>query len=151
MEYKSNIISMTPQDIVKWCRERKKSLEYSNQKLANLSGVPIGTIDRIMSGNYTEFKYSSIQPIVATLLGFKEETPEPQKENDKQARYYYDTIEGYKLVLENKNREIENIKKELEQAIIAKEYLKRENAIKEEHLKWMETVIDDIKKQKRSN
>ena len=82
-------ITLNPSDIVKWCRDRKKSLGISNQKLASLSGVPIGTIDRIMSGNYTEFKYSSIQPIVSTLLGQNETTPEPEKENDEQAKYYY--------------------------------------------------------------
>lgn len=143
----SYVINLNPSDIVKWCRDRKKSLGLSNQKLADLSGVPIGTIDRIMSGNYTEFKYSSIQPIVATLLGQHEETPEPKKENDEQAKYYYETIEGYKLVVENKNREIEVLKKELEVALIAKEYLKKENAMKEEHLKWMEALMENIKYQ----
>lgn len=144
----SNIITLTSQDIVKWCRERKKSLGLSNQKLADMSGVPIGTIDRIMSGNYTEFKYSSIQPIVSTLLGQHEETPEPTRSNDEQAKYYYDTIEGYKLVVDNKNREIEVLKKELEIAITAKNYLKQQNEEKEQHLKWMESIINDIKNQK---
>lgn len=144
----SYFITLTPQDIVKWCRERKKSLELSNQKLADLSGVPIGTIDRIMSGNYTKFKYSSIQPIVATLLGQHEDTPEPKKDNDEQAKYYYDTIEGYKLVVENKNREIEVLKKELEVALVAKDYLKKENEAKEQHLKWFEAMLDEIKSQK---
>ena len=144
-------ITLNPSDIVKWCRERKKSLGLSNQRLADLSGVPIGTIDRIMSGNYTEFKYSSIQPIVSTLLGQYENTPEPKKENDEQARYYYETIEGYKLVVENKNREIEVLKKELEVALVAKDYLKRENECKEQHLKWFETAFDEIKKQNKKN
>ena len=49
-------ITLNPVEIVKWCRDRKKSLDLSNQKLSELSGVPIGTIDRIMSGHYTEFK-----------------------------------------------------------------------------------------------
>lgn len=148
MDNNKYVITLNPSDIVKWCRERKKSLELSNQKLADLSGVPIGTIDRIMSGNYTEFKYSSIQPIVATLLGQHEDTPEPKKDNDEQAKYYYDTIEGYKLVVENKNREIEVLKKELEVAIIAKDYLKKENEAKEQHLKWFETMLDEIQSQK---
>ena len=138
-------INLNPSEIVKWCRDRKKSLAISNQKLADLSGVPIGTIDRIMSGNYTEFKYSSIQPIVSTLLGQNEITPEPEKENDQQAKYYYDTIQGYKLVVENKNREIEVLKKQLEVAISAKEYLKNQIVEKENHLKWMESFIDDMK------
>ena len=148
MDNNKYVITLNPSDIVKWCRERKKSLELSNQKLADLSGVPIGTIDRIMSGNYTEFKYSSIQPIVATLLGQHEDTPEPKKENDEQAKYYYDTIEGYKLVVENKNREIEVLKKELEVALVAKDYLKKENEAKEQHLKWFEAMLDEIKSQK---
>lgn len=142
-------MTLNPSDIVKWCRDRKKSLGLSNQKLSDISGVPIGTIDRIMSGNYTEFKYSSIQPIVSTLLGQNEETPEPKKNNDEQAKYYYDTIEGYKLVVDNKNREIEVLKKELEVALIAKEYLKKENECKEQHIKWFETILDDIKIQKQ--
>ena len=140
-------INLNPSEIVIWCRDRKKSLGLSNQKLADLSGVPIGTIDRIMSGNYTEFKYSSIQPIVSTLLGQNEITPEPKKENDEQAKYYYDTIEGYKLVVENKNRELEVLQKQLDIALVAKEYLKNQLAEKETHLKWMEEFIDGMRKQ----
>ena len=69
------------------------------------------------------------------------------KTNDKeQAKYYYETIEGYKLVVENKNKQIENLQKELETAINAKEFLKKELATQEEHMKWMESLIS--KKQK---
>ena len=139
------IITLNPQDIVKWCRERKKSLDLSNQKLSDKTGVPIGTIDRIMSGNYSEFKYSSIQPIVAFLLGQHVETPEPKRENDDQAKYYYDTIEGYKLVVENKNREIEVLKAELEIALAAKEYLKKDIECKEKHIQWFEEMCSETK------
>lgn len=143
---KEFVITLNPTDIVKWCRERKKSLEMSNQKLADLSGVPTGTIDRIMSGNYTEFKYSSIQPIVATLLGQQVHTPTPEKENDEQAQYYYDTIEGYKLVVENKNREIEVLKNELKVALAAKDYLLRDIENKEQHIQWFEKMLSEKKK-----
>ena len=140
------IITLTSADIVKWCRERKKSLGYSNQKLAELTGVPIGTIDRIMSGNYTEFKYSSIQPIVSTLLGQNQETPEPIKDNDKQAQYYYETIEGYKIVLDSKNREIEALRRSLHEMAVSAEFLKTENINKERHITWLENMIDQINK-----
>lgn len=146
MDNNKYFITLNPTDIVKWCRDRKKSLGISNQKLADLSGVPIGTIDRIMSGNYTEFKYSSIQPIVSTLLGQHETTPEPKKDNDEQAQYYYETIEGYKLVVENKNREIEVLRKELEIALVAKDYLKKEIETKEQHLKWFEDMLKETRK-----
>lgn len=138
----SNILSLTPSELIKWCRQRKQTLNYSNQKLSDITGVPIGTIDRIMAGKYTEYKYSSIQPIVAALLGYGEETPEPENTNK---QYYYDTIEGYKLVLENKNKEIAVLKKEIDTLIKEKEFLLRENFNKEEHLHWMKAAFDKIK------
>lgn len=139
-----NIITLNPSEIVKWCRERKESLHYSNAKLSELSGVPIGTIDRIMAGKYTEYKYSSIQPIVSCLLGYGEETPEP-KSNSEQSKYYYDTINGYKLVVENKNKELEQLHKAYDTLYTAKEFLKKENDQKEEHIKFLEGVITDLK------
>lgn len=136
-----DVFTLNPSEIVKWCKERKEALGYSNKKLSELTNVPIGTIDRILAGKYTEFKYSSIQPILSCLIGYEEKTPRP-KENDKdQAKYYYDTIEGYKLVVENKNKQIERLEKELQNAINAKEFLKKENEKKEEHMKWMESLI----------
>ena len=142
----SSIITLNPSELIKWCRQRKQTLGYSNQKLSDLTGVPIGTIDRILAGKYTEYKYSSIQPIVATLLGVGEDTPEPDKTNKEQGQYYYDTIEGFKLVLENKNNQIAVLTKEIETLIKEKEYLKKENALKEEHISWMKSTIDSIVK-----
>lgn len=140
-----NIITLNPSEIVKWCREQKQSLGYSNAKLAELSGVPIGTVDRIMAGKYNEYKYSSIQPIVACLLGYGEETPEPKTDN-KESEYYYNTINGYKLVLESKNKEIEQLKAAYDALYTAKEFLKKENETKEEHLKFLESIISDLRK-----
>ena len=136
-----DVFTLNPSEIVKWCRERKEALGYSNKKLSELTNVPIGTIDRILAGKYTEFKYSSIQPILSCLIGYEEKTPKPKSNDKDQAKYYYDTIEGYKLVVENKNKQIERLEKELATALSAKEYLKKENAEKEEHMKWMESLI----------
>lgn len=138
-----DVFTLNPSEIVKWCKERKETLGYSNKKISELTSVPIGTIDRILAGKYTEFKYSSIQPILSCLIGYKEDTPEPKINDSKQAKYYYDTIEGYKLVVENKNKQIERLEKELENALNAKEFLKRENEKKEEHMKWMESLISN--------
>lgn len=136
---------LNPQDLISWCRQRKKALELSNQKLSDLSGVPIDTIDRVMSGNYTEFKYSSIQPIVSILLGFNQEVPEPNDKDKSQGEYYYETIEGYKLVLENKNQVLAEAKNEFDSLIAQLKLLKEENKNKQKliddltsHIKWME-------------
>lgn len=136
-----DVFTLNPSEIVKWCKERKETLGYSNKKISELTNVPIGTIDRILAGKYTEFKYSSIQPILSCLIGYEEKTPKPKSNDKDQANYYFETIEGYKLIVENKNEQIERLKKELETALNAKEFLKKENEKKEEHMKWMESLI----------
>lgn len=136
-----DVFTLNPSEIVKWCKERKERLGYSNKKISELTNVPIGTIDRILAGKYTEFKYSSIQPILSCLIGYEEKTPKPKSNDKDQANYYFETIEGYKLIVENKNEQIDRLKKELETALNAKEFLKKENEKKEEHMKWMESLI----------
>lgn len=146
-ELMPEITSMTPSQLITWCRGRKQTLGLSNQKLSEISGVPVGTIDRIMSGNYTEFKYSSIQPLISVLVGYGKETPEPNEDSE-QEQYYYETIEGYKLILENKNNELDHLRFHLQRCFEEIEYLKKENIAKHEmiekmsdHIKWMESKI----------
>ena len=154
-EYIPQIMSLNPADLIKWCRNRKKFLGLSNQRLADSSGVPVGTIDRILAGKYMEFRYSSIQPIVSVLIGFREETPVPNESDSQQAQDYYDTIEGYKLVVENKNHVIDELKVSIEQLAQQVEYLKTENERKhqaivkqQEHAQWLEGIVDDLRKKK---
>ena len=152
-DYLPQVMSLNPSDLINWCRNRKHFLGLSNQRLAEQSGVPVGTIDRIMAGKYTEFRYSSIQPIVAVLIGIKEDTPKPENADAQQIQDYYDTIEGYKLVVENKNHVIDELKNKLEQLANEIEYLKTENERKhqaivrqQEHAKWLEGIVDDLRK-----
>ena len=151
--YLPQVMSLNPSELINWCRNRKQFLGLSNQRLAEQSGVPVGTIDRIMAGKYTEFRYSSIQPIVAVLIGIREDTPKPENVDAQQAQDYYDTIEGYKLVVENKNHMIEELKNTCEQLAREIEYLKVENERKHqailrqlEHSKWLESMVDDLRK-----
>ena len=146
------IMSLNPAELIEWCKERKKFLGISNQKLSEMSAVPVGTIDRIMAGKYTEFRYSSIQPIIAVLIEINKATPVPDETDTEQSQYYYDTIEGYKLIVENKNHEIEELNRNL--AILSKEieFLKKENESKQQtidnyhnHTKWLENMIDDMR------
>lgn len=152
-DYLPQVMSLNPSDLINWCRNRKQFLGLSNRRLAEQSGVPVGTIDRIMAGKYTEFRYSSIQPIVAVLIGIREDTPKPENADAQQVQDYYDTIEGYKLVVENKNHLIDELKSAFAQLGREIEYLKTENERKhqaivrqQEHAKWMEGIIDDLRK-----
>lgn len=146
------IMSLNPVQLIEWCNERKRFLGISNQKLSELSKVPVGTIDRIMAGRYTEFRYSSVQPIISVLIEFNKATPVPDESDTDQGQYYYETIEGYKLVVENKNYEIEELKRNV--AILAKEldFIKKENAAKQQiidnyhsHTVWLEKMVDDLR------
>ena len=148
-----NIMTLNSGDLIEWMRNRKKSLGLTNAKLSELSNVPEGTIDRILSQHYTEFRYSSIQPLMAVLIGLQDKIPDPNPNDSEQNSYYYDTIEGYKLALENKNHEIEELKNTISKLTSDVNFLRcayedRTRMLQEsiEHRKWMERLIDDLRK-----
>lgn len=151
MEY-PEIYTLNPTQLIEWCKQRRKELGISKAKLAEMSNVPESTIDRIFSGKNPEFRYSSVQPIITILLQNNEELPEPNLDDENQPEYYYNTIEGYKLVLENKNHIIAEAKRVYDRLQKELTFLKAENAKKDEmidafqsHIKWMEKMIDNKK------
>lgn len=56
-------------ELVKWCIKKQKHLEWSNQTLADKSRTPVGTINRIWAGDYTDCKFSTIKNILIALIG----------------------------------------------------------------------------------
>ena len=139
-----DILSLNSKDLIDWCNTRKKQMHISNAKLANLTNVPEGTIDRILTGKNLEFRYSTIQPIVRYLLGICEETP-----TNESSDYYAETIDGYKLVIQNKNQIINKQQEAYQMMVTEKEYLKKNNEEKQRvidnltgHIRWLETLID---------
>lgn len=64
-----NFVAMSAQDLLEWCKMRKAKLGLSNAKLAELSGTPKGTIDRLLSGDHPDFKYETIRPMIKALVG----------------------------------------------------------------------------------
>ena len=63
-----NLFALSSREILEWCKKRKSKLQLSNAKLAELSGTPKGTIDRIFAGD-SDFKHETIRPIVRALIG----------------------------------------------------------------------------------
>lgn len=139
-----DILSLNSKELIEWCNQRKKEMHLSNAKLANLTGVPEGTIDRILTGKNLEFRYSTVQPIIKLLIGIDEDVPINETKD-----YYTETIEGYKMIVNNKNLIIKEQQKAFEMLKIEKEYLKNNNAEKQKvidelqkHISWLETLID---------
>lgn len=77
------IIELPATELLDWCRKRKAFLGLSNAKLADLSGVPKGTIDRTFSGEHLDFKHETIRPILKVLVGgsFNSEACEDPKDD----------------------------------------------------------------------
>ena len=48
-------------------KRRKKELGYSNKKLAEVSGVPIGTVQKVFSGETASPRYDTIQALTKAL------------------------------------------------------------------------------------
>ena len=55
-------------NLIQWCIKRQKHLGWSNQKWADESKVPIGTINRLKAGD-TDCKYSTISNLAIALIG----------------------------------------------------------------------------------
>lgn len=63
-----NFMRLPFADIMQWCGKRQKHLGWTNQTLAENSGVPVGTINRIKAGE-DDCKYSTIRSILIALIG----------------------------------------------------------------------------------
>lgn len=78
-----NFLALTAPQLLDWCKQRKQKLGITNAKLAELANTPKGTIDRIFSGSYLDYRYETIRPILRVLVGCKTwgenpcDTPEP--------------------------------------------------------------------------
>ena len=67
-----NLYIMDVSEIRDWARELKAHKGISNAELANLSGVPKGTIDSNFSshsGKHPDVNYSTFAPILRELIG----------------------------------------------------------------------------------
>ena len=70
----SYLMTLSTREMLEWCRIWKDRLGWSNATLAAKSGVPKGTIDRILSLtkgelDKTDVKLVTIRPIICALTG----------------------------------------------------------------------------------
>lgn len=64
-EIYKDLVRMTIPEVFKWMRDAKEALGLTNQQIADGCGVPLGTVSRVMSGNYIEVKSTTLRPMVA--------------------------------------------------------------------------------------
>ena len=66
-----NFVAMPPQELIAWCKERKKHLGLTNAKLAEMTGMSQGTIDSLLANTHADFKFGTIGPLLRVLVGGK--------------------------------------------------------------------------------
>lgn len=126
-----HFFSMSAPALLEWCKSRKKFLNLSNEKLAELSGIPKGTIDRLLSGEHLDFKFETIRPLIKVLSGGEWiETPCPDEPAD---------FADEKIVhLEEENERLKEKLSELKEASNGKlNTYKEELGIYKDQLKWI--------------
>lgn len=64
-----NLMQLSFADLLKWIDKRQRHLGWTNQKLADESTIPFGTITRIKSGDYDDCRYYTIRRILVALIG----------------------------------------------------------------------------------
>lgn len=64
-----NFLSMSSERWSEWLRMRKDIIGITNMQLADKSGIPKGTIDRILSGHGKDVRFSTMRAITKPLIG----------------------------------------------------------------------------------
>lgn len=64
-----NLMLLPFHDLIQWCSQRQKYLNWTNQMLADHSKTPVGTINRLKAGEYQDCYYSTMKNILTALIG----------------------------------------------------------------------------------
>lgn len=70
------------QAIIEECKAIKRDLGYTNQFIAERTGIPEGTVARVFGSKAYSFKYETIQPIIAFLVKECDVESLPLQNND---------------------------------------------------------------------
>ncbi len=64
-----NLMRLSFPDLMQWCNKRQKYIGWTNQNWADDSKVPVGTINRIKAGDYSDCRYSTMRSLLISLIG----------------------------------------------------------------------------------
>lgn len=64
-----NLMLLPFAELMQWLIKFQKHLGWSNQTWADKSDVPVGTINRMKAGDYSDCKYSTIRSLAISVMG----------------------------------------------------------------------------------
>ena len=120
-----NLMLLPFVDLMQWCAKRQKHLGWSNQTLADKSKVPIGTINRIKTGE-DDCKYSTIRSILITLIGGTTDEFACTEQVEKELQQI-DKLERQAAKMSSVEKENEELKIRIEEYRELNTFLKKEN------------------------
>ena len=139
-----NLMLLPFPELIQWCLKRQKYLGWSNQKLADVSHVPVGTINRIWAGDYLDCKYSTIKNILIALIGGttdefscteQVENELKQKEQLEQSAAKLSVIQAENEMLKERLRQIDELHRNDVRAV-REEYQEQITFLREELKAW---------------
>lgn len=134
-----HLMALAATDLIAWCKDRKKQLDLSNADIAERSNVPKGTVDRIFGKEvFTEFRFSTIQPIIRVLTGCKMEDLDCMNQTTPD--------QALLNTIEKQNDYIKSLEKE--NAYLSKQEEHYEKEYKRLEMQY-QTQIDDFKKERK--
>ena len=148
-----NLMALPFPELLAWWKKRQAHLGWSNQFLSDKSNIPVGTINRIKSGE-DDCRYSTMRSVIHALMGgYAVEFP-CQHQLDMEFMHI-DTLEKKCAELATENEALIAKLKTIEEdhmnfinAIRAEyreqiEFLKESNAFLREQIKWLEHEKND--------
>lgn len=137
-----NLMRLPFPDLIQWCNARQKYIGWTNQKLADESKVPVGTINRIKAGDYLDCKYSTIRNIVIALIGGTTDEFPCNEQVEKELQHVEELKEhAEKLAAVEK----ENESYRLRLSEIDEQHRRDIRAIKEEYQEQITFLKDELK------
>jgi hypothetical protein len=146
-----NLMILPFSELLQWWDKRQKYLGWTNKTLEEKSKVPLGTINRIKGGDYTDCKYSTIRSILIALIGgttdefpctdlVEKELQQMDQLEKQAAKLSVTEAENEKLKerLQNVDQLLQNIEERHRQdiRIIKQEYQEQVNFLREELRAW---------------
>lgn len=107
-----NFVQMSAHEIIEWCKARKSLLRMTNEKLAELSGVPIGTINRLFSNKSTDFYFETVRPIIKALVAGDWGEEKCHTDHEEMSKHSEDIIKRLEKEIALLEKEIDHDEKE---------------------------------------
>lgn len=101
----------TMEKIIEVLKRIKDENDFTNADVAEMSGVPVGTVNRVFGGKGGGHNYATIEPIKEALLPFAKPEEVQSMHAEKNKILVGDIERLYEKLLDNKDKELRKCEK----------------------------------------